>query len=147
MKKPTLDVIQATIRAHVGVVASPEFVVEQIFEDGAQVVLGHAPGMSRLGDTVSGPVLMTLADAAIYAAIIAHVPDGENAVTSHLNIEFLRRPPLADLRARAFILRAGRRSVTCRAELFSGDDAKPVAHVTAAYARITREHGIEAPTR
>lgn len=141
MDRPAKDAIQATIRAHVGVVAAPAFVVEQIFDDGAQVGLGAAPGMSRLGDTVSGPVLMTLADAAIYAAIIAHVTDGEHAVTSHLNIEFLRRPPLAALRARAYILRAGRRSVACRAELFGGDDGRPVAHVTAAYARLSPTNG------
>jgi len=129
--------IQAMIRSQVGVAVAPEFVVDSIFDDGAQITLAVGPEMARLGDTVSGPVLMTAADAAMYAAIIAHVPDGQNAVTSHLNIEFLKRPPLAGLRARAIILRVGRRSVACRVELYTAGEQRLVAHVTGAYARMT----------
>lgn len=128
--------IQHSILTQVGVAVAPEFVVNELFDQGAEITLTVTQQMSRLGATLSGPVLMTAADAAMYAAIIAHVPDGENAVTSHLNIEFLRRPPLVDLRARAHILRSGRRSVTCRVELFSGEEATLVAHVTGAYARM-----------
>lgn len=131
------DAIQTMIRNQVGVAVAPEFVVDSLFDNGSQITLAVGPGMTRLGDTISGPVLMTAADAAMYAAIIAHVPDGQNAVTSHLNIEFLKRPPLADLCARATILRVGRRSVACRVELFSVDDPSLVAYVTGAYARMS----------
>lgn len=130
----TAQQIQQQLKRQVGVPVAPNFVVNALFEQGAELTLTVTPDMKRLGDTLSGPVLMAAADVAMYAAIIAHVADGENAVTSHLNIEFLRRPPLVDLRIRAYILRSGRRHIACRVELLSGDTL--VAHVTGAYARM-----------
>lgn len=129
--------VEATIRRNVGVATQPHFEVRTIGDDHADVRLPYAEGMTRLGDTVSGPVLMTAADAAMYAVILAHVPDGAYAVTSHMQIDFLRRPHAADIFARAHILRCGKRSVNCRVELFSGDFDTLVAHVTGAYARMT----------
>lgn len=132
------DDIESIIRANVGVATQPHFEVCDVGEDWAEIRLPYAEGMTRLGNTVSGPVLMTAADAAMYAAIIAHVPQGEYAVTSHFHIDFLRRQPAADIRARAFILRAGRRSIACRVELYSQDDDALIAHVSGAYARMAR---------
>jgi len=133
----TPEQIEAVVRQNVGVATQPHFDVLAVGDQSADIRLPYGPGMTRLGDTVSGPVLMTAADAAMYAAIIAHVPGGEYAVTSHFHIDFLRRPGPADVLARAHILRAGRRSVTCRVELFSGDFDTLVAHVSGAYARMT----------
>ena len=128
--------VQAIIRRNVGVATQPHFEVDAVGAHHADVRLPYAEGMTRLGDTVSGPVLMTAADAAMYAVILAHVPEGEYAVTSHFQIDFLRRPRAADILARAHILRCGWRSVNCRVELFSGDFDSLVAHVTGAYARM-----------
>ncbi|GAB3674882.1 PaaI family thioesterase [Salinisphaera aquimarina] len=133
----TPDQIEAVVRRNVGVPTQPHFEVLAVGTESADIRLPYNDGMTRLGDTISGPVLMTAADAAMYAAIIAHVPDGEYAVTSHFHIDFLRRPRAADVLARAHILRAGRRSVTCRVELFSQDFDTLVAHVSGAYARMT----------
>lgn len=128
--------VEAIVRRNVGVATQPHFEVSAIGHGYAELRLPFDPGMTRLGETISGPVLMTAGDAAMYAAIIAHVPDGEYAVTSHFHIDFLRRPQAADVLARAHILRAGRRSVTCRVELFSQDFDTLVAHVSGAYARM-----------
>jgi len=128
--------IETVIRRNVGAPGSPRFHVLDIGETHADICLPYDEGMTRLGNTISGPVLMTLADAAMYTAIIAHVPDGEYAVTSHFHIEFLQRPRAADVLARAHLLRVGRRSVTCRVELFSEDFDTLVAHVSGAYARM-----------
>lgn len=128
--------IQTMIRANVGTPGAPGFRVLAIGEASADICVPFNAGMTRLGDTVSGPVLMTAADAAMYAAIIAHVPDGEYAVTSHFHIDFLSRPRATDVLARAHLLRTGRRSVTCRVELFSGDFDTLVAHVSGGYARM-----------
>jgi len=133
----TAEQIEAVVCQNVGVASRPHFEVLAVGDDSAEIRLPYSPGMTRLGDTVSGPVLMTAADAAMYAAIIAHVPGGEYAVTSHFHIDFLSRPGPVDVLARAHILRAGRRSVTCRVELFSGDFDTLVAHVSGAYARMT----------
>ncbi|MES1946940.1 hypothetical protein C84B14_06311 [Salinisphaera sp. C84B14] len=128
--------IETVIRRNVGSPGQPAFRVLAVGTAHADICLPYDAGMTRLGDTISGPVLMTAADAAMYAAIIAHVPDGEYAVTSHFNIDFLRRPKAADVLARATLLRVGRRSVACRVELFSQDFDTLVAHVTGAYARM-----------
>ena len=84
--------IETVIRRNVGSPGQPAFRVLAVGSAHADICLPYDEGMTRLGDTISGPVLMTAADAAMYAAIIAHVPDGEYAVTSHFHIDFLRRP-------------------------------------------------------
>ena len=128
--------VQAIVRRGVGIAVRPDFEIVGLGVDSADLRLPFTPGMTRLGDTISGPVLMAAADAAMYAAIVAHVPGGEYAVTSHFHIDFLRRPRAADVLARATILHCGRRSVACRVELFSGSDRERlVAHVSGAYAR------------
>ena len=93
----------------------------------------------RPGGTIAGPVLMSLADAAIYALILSRIGPVELAVTTSLNINFLRRPLPGDLLARASMLKLGKRLAVAEAHLYSSDsgisddDTLPVAHVTATY--------------
>ena len=51
----------------------------------------------RPGGTVSGPSMMMLADAAVYAALLARDREAGDAVTSNFNIAFLRRPGAGDI--------------------------------------------------
>lgn len=134
--RPLVDTasIEAMIRDNTGVPGQPAMAVLAVADHAAEIKLGYDSGMTRLGGTVSGPVLMAAADAGMYAAIIGHVPDGQYAVTSHLNIEFLRRPEPGDVYARARILKLGRRFVPCQVDLFSSDRETLVAHVSGAYA-------------
>src|SRR5690606_42074886 len=46
----------------------------------------------RPGGTVSGPTMMTLADFALYVAILGEIGLVGLAVTTNLNINFLRKP-------------------------------------------------------
>src|SRR3546814_8567250 len=50
------------------------------------------PDFLRPGGTVSGPVLMALADIAMYALVMSRLGPVELAVTTHLNMAFLRKP-------------------------------------------------------
>lgn len=88
----------------------------------------------RPGDTVSGPTLMALADTALYVAIHATLGITPHAVTSNMNINFLRRPP-ADraLVAECRLLRVGRTLVVGEVSLCSEGDEDPVAHVVGSY--------------
>lgn len=126
--------IEAMIRDNTGIPGRPALEVVSVGAYVLDIRLPFDAGMTRLGDTISGPVLMAAADAAMYAVIIAHVEHGQYAVTSHLNIEFLRRPEAGDVHARAHILKLGRRFIPCRVELFSADGVTLVAHVSGAYA-------------
>ncbi|GAA4401487.1 PaaI family thioesterase [Quisquiliibacterium transsilvanicum] len=93
----------------------------------------------RPGDTVSGPTLMALADTALYVAIHATLGITPHAVTSNMNINFLRRPP-ADraLVAECRLLRVGRTLAVGEVSLFSEGMDEPVAHVVGSYV-IPRE--------
>ena len=93
-----------------------------------------ATAQLRPGGTLSGPTLMTLADTAMFFLVLTHVGPEPHAVTSSLHIDFLRRPAPTDLCARAELLRLGKGLAVGRVVLTSGDDPRPVAHATVAYA-------------
>src|SRR5690606_22157894 len=61
----------------------------------------------RLGGIVAGPMLMGLADLALYAAVVGASGNAE-AVTASLSINFLRKAPPGGVVARASILKTGR---------------------------------------
>ena len=87
----------------------------------------------RPGGTISGPALFTLADVAAYAALLAHIGPEPLIVTTNLNINFMRRPPLAALLGRCRILKLGRRLAVVEVDIrpAMGEDA--VAHATGTY--------------
>jgi len=87
----------------------------------------------RPGGTISGPMMMGLADLAMYGAVLAAVGPEELAVTTNLNINFLRKPPPAPLIAEARLLKLGKRLAVGEVELYSEGDTEMVAHVTATY--------------
>lgn len=112
-----------------------DFRCEALGEGTARVRVPFRPEFTRDGGTVSGPVLMALADYTMYGAIMTVVPDGDKAVTSSLNCNFLRRPPPRDVLAEAKLIRCGKRLAYGEVMLFSdGDLEEPVAHVTCTYA-------------
>ena len=95
----------------------------------------------RPGGTVSGPVMMALADAAMYALVLSRIGPVELAVTTNLSINFLSRPLPGDIIAQARLLKLGKRLAVGEVSLYSdggsgsserSNDA-PVAHVTATY--------------
>jgi acyl-coenzyme A thioesterase PaaI-like protein len=79
--------------------------------------------------------MFTLADFSIYAALIATLgAPAIPAVTTNLNITFLRRPEPRDLVAMTRIIRLGRRLAYAQVELTSDGDEEVVAHATGSYA-------------
>ena len=91
-------------------------------------------GSLRPGGSVSGPVMMALADWAAYAAILAEIGIVPLAVTTSFNINFLRRPPPhAALLADARLLKLGARLAVVEVDLRSEDGAERVAHAVATY--------------
>ncbi|MFV0284711.1 MAG: PaaI family thioesterase [Castellaniella sp.] len=65
------------------------------------------PTNQRLGGIVAGPMLMGLADLALYAAVVGATGVAE-AVTASLTINFLRGAPADGIVAQARILKTGR---------------------------------------
>ena len=109
------------------------FAVEALGPGTARVRVPFRPAFTRSGGTVAGPMLMALADYAMYGALMNLIEQAELAVTATLNINFLRRPAPRDVVAEAQLIRCGKRLAYGEVMLFSDGEAEPVAHVTATY--------------
>ena len=90
-------------------------------------------GFLRPGGTISGPTMMELADFAMYVAVFSAVGPQPLAVTTSLNINFLRKPAKADLVADARLMKVGKRLAVGEVTIYSEGVAEPVAHVTSTY--------------
>lgn len=90
--------------------------------------------MLRPGGTISGPTLMALADVAMYVVLLSAIGPVGLAVTTNLNINFLRKgQPGQDVLAAAKILKLGKRLAVGEVSLMSDTSPDPIAHVTATY--------------
>ena len=87
----------------------------------------------RPGGTISGPTMMELADFAMYVAVFSVTGPLPMAVTTNLNINFLRKPGRGDLVADAKLLKVGKRLVVGEVAIYSDGEGDPVAHVTSTY--------------
>jgi uncharacterized protein (TIGR00369 family) len=87
----------------------------------------------RPGGTISGPTMMELADFAMYVAVLSAVGPQPLAVTTNLNINFLRKPAQSDLIADAKLMKVGKRLAVGEVTITSDGSDEPVAHVTATY--------------
>jgi uncharacterized protein (TIGR00369 family) len=94
----------------------------------------YSEQMLRPGGTVSGPTLMAMADFAMYVVLLSAIGPIGLAVTTNLNINFLRKgQPGQDVLAAAKLLKLGKRLAVGEVNLLSGSSPDPIAHVTATY--------------
>lgn len=87
----------------------------------------------RPGGTVSGPAMFTLADVAAYTAVLAHIGPVALAVTTNLNINFLRLPQPQLIRCECRVLKLGKRLAVIDALLLQDGSGEPIAQATATY--------------
>lgn len=104
----------------------------------------------RPGGVMFGGGLMTLADAALYMAILGQLGVSTHAVTSELKVNFLRPVTGGDVIATASVLKMGRRIAFGEVRLSMADRPdRLIAHATSSYALLSnpggeREKGDEA---
>jgi uncharacterized protein (TIGR00369 family) len=103
----------------------PAFVVEDIREQQVRLRLPISAFHGRPGGTVSGPILMSLADCAAWLAIVGHIGPVALAVTTSLHIDFLRKPALVDVVATATLLKLGKRLAVVEVAMVS-DGSKAI---------------------
>ncbi|MGK0269531.1 MAG: hypothetical protein ACI88H_000163 [Cocleimonas sp.] len=87
----------------------------------------------RPGGSISGPHMMMLADACMYAVVLSLVGKVKLAVTTNFNINFLRKPTESDLIAEGKIIKIGKRLAIMEVRVLTGDENKLVAHATGTY--------------
>jgi uncharacterized protein (TIGR00369 family) len=96
----------------------------------AHVFGGH---LLRPGGTISGPAMFSLADVAMYAAVLASIGPVAHAVTTNLTINFLRKPDQRDMIGEARLLKLGKRLAVGEIALCSEGETELAAHATATY--------------
>lgn len=118
----------------------------QVFRTGGDIIIEHADGatcllrqryseqMLRPGGTISGPTLMALADCAMYVVLLSAIGPVGLAMTTNLNITFLRMGAGGqDLLAAGRLLKLGKRLAVGEISLSSEAPSDPIAHVIATY--------------
>ena len=114
--------------------------IEDAWHGGARVRQAWREAHIRPGGTISGPTMMALADFAMYVAVLAAIGPVGLAVTTSLNINFLRKPGRGDLLAEAKLMKLGKRLAVGEVALTCVGSDDIVAHVTATYSIPARGH-------
>lgn len=102
----------------------------------ASATIRHPVGFAELrpGGTVSGPVMMTVADVALYVAILGEIGIVPLTVTTSLNINFLRKPAAGkDIIGVCKLLKLGKSLAVGEVALYSEGRDEPVAHAVGSY--------------
>ncbi len=107
------------------------YVITEIGPGTARVRLNADHRHLRPGDTVSGPSLFTLADIGGYACVLSHIGREALAVTTNLNINFMRKAGPGPVDGLCRILKLGRNLMVFDIEMVS--DGHVVAHATGTY--------------
>ncbi|MEL6735523.1 MAG: PaaI family thioesterase [Pseudomonadota bacterium] len=87
----------------------------------------------RPGGTVSGPNLFSLADIGGYVCCLSHIGREALAVTTNLNINFMRKALPGPLDGHGRILKLGKRLMVFDIDIVDADGLR-IAHATGTYA-------------
>jgi uncharacterized protein (TIGR00369 family) len=115
--------------------------IEDARHGGCRVRLAYRETFIRPGGTISGPTMMALADFAMYVAVLASIGRVPLAVTTSLNINFLRKPGAGDLVADAELMKLGKRLAVGEVAIRSAGEREMIAHATSTYSIPHRVHG------
>lgn len=99
----------------------------------ATLMIPYDEKMLRPGGTMSGPTMMMLADACMYAVVLSEIGIVKLAVTTNLNINFLRKPEPRNLIAKGSMLKLGKRLAVMAVDVYSEGSDDLVAHTTGTY--------------
>jgi len=109
-------------------------IVEEVGDRSATVSHPIGPAQLRPGDTVSGPLLMAVADVALYVAILGTIGLVPLAVTTSLTINFLRKPsarnPIVGV---CRLMKVGKILIIGEVALYSDRKEEMVAHAVGTY--------------
>jgi uncharacterized protein (TIGR00369 family) len=107
--------------------------IEEVHHGSARVRRRYHKTALRPGGTLSGATMMELADVGMYVAVLASIGWVPLAVTTNLNINFLRKPAQRDLIADVRLIKLGKRLAVGDVSIRSDGAGDLVAHATATY--------------
>ena len=106
----------------------------EVMEKGrAEMRLPYLESSTRPGGSISGPHMMMLADACMYAVVLGLIGKVKLAVTTSFNINFVRKPSQTDLVAHGSIIKLGKRLAVLEVSVVAEADDELVAHATGTY--------------
>lgn len=109
-------------------------VVNSVGDAGATITYPVRADDLRPGGTVAGPVLMAVADIALYVAILGEIGIVPLTVTTSLNVNFLRKPAAdQDIVAVCKLIKLGRALAVGEVSLYSSGSEALVAHAVGTY--------------
>jgi uncharacterized protein (TIGR00369 family) len=131
MSKVTTEEFNEIIKAELPSATDAGIYLRSIEEGKAELVLPYSENSLRPGGTIAGPFMMMLADVCMFAVVLSMLGEIKLAVTTSLNINFLRKPANTDLVARGSIIKMGKRLAVLEVSIYSNEDI--VAHATGTY--------------
>jgi len=131
MSKISVEQFNEMIEAELPWAADAGMVLESIEEGKATMKLPYHQKSIRPGGTISGPHMMMLSDACMYAVVLSMLGEVKLAVTTSFNINFLRKPHQTDLVAVGTIIKLGKRLAVIEVSVYSDEDI--VSHATGTY--------------
>ncbi|MDH3536101.1 MAG: PaaI family thioesterase [Gammaproteobacteria bacterium] len=131
MSKVSTEKFNEIIRVELPSAADSGIYLREIEEGRAELVLPYSEKSLRPGGTIAGPFMMMLADVCMFAVVLSMLGEIKLAVTTSLNINFLRKPSTCDLVARGSIIKLGKRLAVVEVSIYSDDNI--VAHATGTY--------------
>lgn len=134
--KLTRKALESLLSAEFPEMFNPEsgYALEDLWYGGCRVRRHFHPKTLRPGGTVSGPIMMALADFTMYLAVLSAIGWLPLAVTVNFSINFLRKPAARDVLAEAHLIKLGKRLAVGEIGLRSDGSDDLVAHATATYA-------------
>jgi uncharacterized protein (TIGR00369 family) len=131
MSKVSIEAFNAIIASELPSTADSGVYLHSIEPGKAEMVLPYSDHSIRPGGTIAGPFMMMLADVCMYAVVLSLLGEIKLAVTTNLNINFVRKPANTDLLARGSIIKMGKRLAVLEVSIYSNDEI--VAHATGTY--------------
>jgi uncharacterized protein (TIGR00369 family) len=146
--KLTRKELEALLRAEFPEMFNAEsgYSLEDLWLGGCRVRRHFHPNALRPGGTVSGPVMMALADFTMYLAVLSSIGWVPLAVTTNFSINFLQKPAPRDLLAEARLIKLGKRLAVGEIVVRSDGADELVAHATSTYSIPRRLNNTSIPS-
>jgi uncharacterized protein (TIGR00369 family) len=131
MSKISIEAFNAIIASELPLAEASGVYLRNMESGKAEMVLPYSEKLIRPGGTIAGPFMMLLADVCMYAVVLSEIGEVKLAVTTSLNINFVRKPANSDLVGVGSVIKMGKRLAVVEVSIYSNDDI--VAHATGTY--------------
>ena len=139
MSQITIEEFNQILKEGLPWASDSDMTLESISDGEAVMRLPYHHRSTRPGGSISGPHMMMLADACMYAVVLSMIGKVKLAVTTNFNINFLRKPIESDLIAEGKIIKIGKRLAIMEVSVLTSGDNKLVAHATGTYSIPSKE--------